>query len=177
MIYGLVIAAPCCLAEWLNNLSHGGLLRWANEGLISYWHFLNAVCSLVGWRYGFGPFWNYRPLLAAAVFLAIPIIGGIATCLVLKRERLATSIILFLYAWHYGLSTFIHTPTQWMVLLTAISVTGSFIFGFRLVRLLRNAFREHVKRNGFNNVRDGIRKSFFNDSHGINEDILHKQVF
>ena len=169
------MAAPCCLAEWLNSLSHGGLLRWANEVLISYWHFLNAIFSLSGWKYGFGSFWNYHPFLAMTTFLGIPIVGGITTFLVLKRARLAASIILFLYAWHYGLSTFVHTPTQWMTLLIVAASLLGCLLGFRLVHLLRSTFSSYARRDGFNNVED--KKSFLNYRHRRNEDILHKVSF
>ena len=165
IIFGCIVAAPCCLAEWVNNLSHGGLLRWANEGLVYYWHFLNAVFSLGEWKYGFGSFWSHHPFLAIAVFLAIPTVAAISTFWVLKRERLAASIIiLLLYAWHYGLSTFIHTSTQWMTLLVVGGSALSLLWSFRFVHLLRSTFSKHVRRNCFNNRGDEMRKSFSNYS-------------
>src|SRR3990167_10135885 len=90
---GCIVAAPCCLAEWVNNLSHGGFLKWANEELGVYWDFLSVVFSLGGWSHGFGAFWSAHPYLALGIFLAIPMMGIIATSLILKRVRLAASIV------------------------------------------------------------------------------------
>ena len=177
MILGCIVTAPCCLAEWLNHLSRGGLLRWANECLASYWHFLNAIFSLGGWKHGFGSFWNYHPHLATVIFLAIPILGGRAMFFVLKRERLAVSIILLLHAWHYGLSTFIKTPTQWMTLFVVVALAIGLLWSFRLVKFIQNARMWQKGRDCLNNVGDEIQKSFLNYRHRKNENILHKQTF
>src|SRR3990167_3190877 len=142
---GCIVAAPCCLAEWVNNLSHGGFLKWANEELGVYWDFLSSVFSLGGWRHGFGAFWSAHPYLALGIFLAIPMMGIIATSLILKRARLAASIVLLLYAWHYGLSTFIHTHTQWMALLVGVGAICILLWGFRLVRFIRSKLESENK--------------------------------
>lgn len=134
LIYGLIIAAICGIAEGFNNLFRGGPLKWANEMLVSYWHLLNAIFSFVGWKRGFGSFWSIHPQIAVAIFLAIPILGVIATILILKRERLAIQIVFLLYAWHYGLSSFVNANNiQWKILLILGASAASLILCFRLI--------------------------------------------
>ena len=171
LIYGLIIAAICGIAEGVNSLFRGGPLKWANEVLVSYWHLLNTGFYFFGWKRGFNSFWNIHPQIAVAIFLAIPAIGIIATILIFKRERLAAQIAFLLYAWHYGLSSFVTTNNiQWKVLLILGASAASSILCFRLVHFIRSKLckRDNGSSN-FDNVGNGISRFIFNQT----EDVVH----
>ena len=177
LIYGLIIAAICGIAEGLNNLFRGGLLKWANEMLVSYWHLLNAIFSFVGWKRGFGSFWNVHPQIAVAIFLAIPMLGIIATISVLKRERLATQIIFLLYAWHYGLSSFVNANNiQLKILLILGTSVASLILGFRLVCFSHGKIcSRNDSTSYFNNVGNRICSLIFYNAKNMTHSSNYKR--
>lgn len=172
LIYGCLLAAICGITEKLNHLSRGALLRWSNGLLSSYWYFLNTIFSFMGWRRGFGSFWSLHPKLAVAIFLAIPLLGIVATIFILKRERLAAQIALLLYAWHVGVSNFVNTKNiSWKILFFLSVSAASLILIIRLGYLVRRKFsRRNHSTSEFDNR--GNVSVFLNQSknmtHGSN---------
>ena len=138
-ILSVILCPVFALLEFFNNIFHE-TLKLINAIFCSYMHLLDSMVRFCGWSGGLRAFWNAHPSCSTTMFFGLPILGAVVLFLILKRDYIMRPLIVLLYAWHYGLSTMVHTRTQWILMLSAVGLMLGLSWINRLIGVFLKKF-------------------------------------